>query len=73
VNCPVSPLKIGRLAREEERVFNRLGQRSHDVQPANGDVAVCAARVGVGLPVVRIPGDEQVCQPVAPLSEQASE
>ena len=60
MNRPVLSIEIGRLAREEERVFNRFGEQARRIQAADGDVAVRSARVWVGLPVARIPGDEQV-------------
>src|SRR5215813_15595044 len=73
VNRPVLTVEIGRLAREEEGVLNRLGQQARRVQAADGDVAVRPARVRVGLPVARIPGYEHVGQPFALESEQSAE
>src|SRR5215475_257370 len=73
VNRPVLTIEIGRLAREEKGVLNRLGQQARRVQAADRNVAVRPARVWVGLPVVCIPGDEQVGQPFALESEQSAE
>jgi hypothetical protein len=42
MNHPISPIEIGRLAREEGRVFNRLGQQARRIQAADRDIAVHA-------------------------------
>src|SRR5262249_60296372 len=73
VNRPVLTVEIGRFAREEKGVVNRLGQQTRRVQAADSNVAVRPARVRVGLPVVCIPGGEQVGQPFAIESEQSAE
>src|SRR5215468_6411874 len=73
VNRPVLTVEIGRLAGEENGVLNRLGQQARRVQGADRNVAVRPTRVRVGLPVVCIPGDEQVGQQFAIESEQSAE
>jgi hypothetical protein len=42
MNRPISPIEIGRLAREEGYVFNRLGQQAWRIQATDRDVAVRA-------------------------------